>query len=175
MKIIFLEGLPGVGKTTILCTIERLNIPNVYVVDEIIDENILNNISVNEKEFMINEEMKLNKYSEGTIIIDRGPISLISYSQAKKIIDPTYDLTIANNWFNNYKNILYNNKIIYLTNMEESYSLTVDNNLNPYGTVENQKLLEAISLYNAKKYCRNLKVIEYHKSNMEEVINEIIS
>lgn len=37
-NIIFLEGLPGVGKTTIVNAIKKLNTKNVYVVDEVINE-----------------------------------------------------------------------------------------------------------------------------------------
>lgn len=174
-KIVFLEGLPGVGKTTLLNKIKELNIPNVHLVDEIINENILNNISINEKEFLLNDNMKINKYNEGIIIIDRGPISTLSYSMVKKIIDTKFNLNTAIQEFEKYKDIYENSKIVYLTNNGTSYSLTVDNINNPYGSIENQKILESISIYNSKKYCKNVVILKYLKKDMESVINEIIN
>ena len=47
-KIIFLEGLPGIGKTTLINEIRNLNIPNVYVVDEIINENLCKNREISQ-------------------------------------------------------------------------------------------------------------------------------
>ena len=86
-KIIFLEGLPGVGKTTLLNKIKNKNLDNVYFVDEIINPKIIKKGILTEEEFILNEEQKLNLYNDGTIIIDRGPISSISYRQTKKIIN----------------------------------------------------------------------------------------
>lgn len=174
-KFVFLEGLPGIGKTTLLNKIKELNIPNVHLVDEIINENILNNISINEEEFLLNDNMKINKYNEGIIIIDRGPISTLSYSMVKKIIDTSFNLNTAINEFEKYKEIYKNSKIIYLTNNGTSYSITVDDINSPYGSIDNQKVLESISIYNSKKYCKNVIIKEYLKKDMEGVINEIIN
>lgn len=174
-KIIFLEGLPGIGKTTLINEIRKKKLPNVYVVDEIINENILNNIRVNEQEFLLNDYMKVNKYNDGIIVIDRGPISTLSYSETKKIMDTNFNLDNAINNFKKYINIYRDSKIVYLTNKGNSYSITVPNTNSPYGTIENQKLLEEISIYNSKKYCENTIVLEYFKKDMEEIINEIIN
>ncbi len=174
-KIIFLEGLPGVGKTTLINEIRKKKLSNIYIVDEIINENILNNIKVNEQEFLLNDFMKVNKYNDGIIIIDRGPISTLSYSETKKIMDINFDLSNSINEFQKYINIYKDSKIVYLTNKGKSYSITVSNTNSPYGTIENQKLLEEISIYNSKKYCENTIVLEYFKNDMEAVINEIIN
>ena len=174
-KIIFLEGLPGIGKTTLINEIRKKKLPNVYVVDEIINENILNNIRVNEQEFLLNDYMKVNKYNDGIIVIDRGPISTLSYSETKKIMDTNFNLDNAINDFKKYINIYRDSKIVYLTNKGNSYSITVPNTNSPYGTIENQKLLEEISIYKTKKYCENTIVLEYFKKDMEEIINEIIN
>ena len=174
-KIIFLEGLPGVGKTTLINEIRKKNILNVYVVDEIINENILNNICINEQEFLLNDYMKINKYNEGIIIIDRGPISTLSYSETKKIMDTSFDLSNAINEFQKYIDIYKDSKIVYLTNNGFSYSITVPDTNSPYGSIESQKILEEVSIYNSKKYCKNTVIIEYLKKDMEVVINEIIN
>lgn len=174
-KIIFLEGLPGVGKTTLINEIRKKSISNVYVVDEIINENILNNIKITEEEFLLNDYMKVNKYNEGIIIIDRGPISTLSYSETKKIMDTGFDLSNAVNEFQKYIDIYKNSKIVYLTNKGTSYSITVSDTKSPYGSVDSQKLLEEISIYNSKRYCKNTVILEYLKKDMEGVINEIIN
>lgn len=174
-KFIFLEGLPGVGKTTLINKIRELNIPNVYVVDEIINENILNNTSINEQEFLLNDNLKINKYNEGIIIVDRGPISTLSYSEVKKIIDTSFNLNNAISEFKKYIDIYKESKIVYLTNNGTSYLVTVSDTNSPYGSIENQKLLESVSIYNSKKYCENTIVLEYFKKDMESVINEIIN
>lgn len=174
-RYIFLEGLPGVGKTTIINYIKE-RYSNVNVVDEIINEVILKQTSFSEDDFIKNDEMKLNKYKDGVIIFDRGPISSLSYSQVKKIIDNNYDISKALKLFEKYRDIFKEDcKIVYLTNGGKEYFIPSFSDISPYGTVDNQKLLEAISLYNCKKYCSNVIVIDYNKDNMEEVVNEIIS
>lgn len=175
-KIVFLEGLPGVGKTTIVNKIKFLKIPNVYVVDEIIKEDIINRVSDFEKDYMINDEMKINKYNEGIIIIDRGPISTLSYNQTRNIIDCKFDSSPVINWFDTVKNV-YNSEsqIIFLTNNGTKYKITSDNVNDPYGSVINQKLLESITLYNCKKYSNNVILREYYQNDMEDLINEIIN
>ena len=39
-KIIFIEGLPTVGKTYLVNEIKKRNLQNVHVVDELINQNI---------------------------------------------------------------------------------------------------------------------------------------
>ena len=41
-KIIFLEGLPSVGKTYLVTTIKNMNLKDVHIVDEIINPDINN-------------------------------------------------------------------------------------------------------------------------------------
>jgi phage terminase small subunit len=47
--------------------------------------------------------------------------------------------------------------------------------MSPYGTIENQKLLEKITLENIEKYCKKYKILKYHKDDIEWVINEILN
>ena len=182
-KIIFLEGLPGVGKTTIANNIKQLVNVNIHVVDEIIKKNIINTISDEETDYMKNDEMKIKTEFDGIIVIDRGPISTLSYNQARSIINSKFDAQPVIKWFNKIKKI-YNQKdvsILYLTTnkksykLSKSYNLSYDNNLDPFGSYDNQDLVEAISIFNCKKYCKNTIIKEYHKENMEDIINEIIN
>lgn len=174
-KIVFLEGLPGVGKTTLINEIKERNFVDVYTVDEIVMDSLKNVISNDEKDYMKNDEMKINKYNEGLIIIDRGPISTLSYNQANSIIESDFDATPVILWFENIKQIFEENtKIVYLTNYGNNYYLPYNKENDAFGTIENQKLLESISLYNCKRYSNNVVVKEYHKKDVEAIINEII-
>jgi len=176
-KIIFLEGLPGVGKTTLVKTIREMNLKNVYTVNEIIKEDILNNISHDQNDFMKNDNMKYQKYNQGTIVIDRGFISTLSYNETMKKINNNHNIENIVSWFDSIKNI-YQEKFVYtifLTTNKKAYQISENDIGGPYGSIENQQILEDITLKNIKKYCRNYKIIEYHKQNMEEIINEIIN
>ncbi len=173
---VFLEGLPGIGKTTIINIIKSMKLTNIYTVDEIINPDIINNVILNEETFLKNEEMKLNKFLKGKVIFDRGPISVLAYSQVKHIINTNYNSIKTIEWFEkNMKSFTIDAKIVFLTNVGKEYSITVDDCLSPYGSIENQKLLEAVSLYNCKKYFEKVVIKEYYKENMEEIINEIIN
>lgn len=169
-RIIFIEGLPGVGKTTMINSIR--NIENVNVVDEVINSQLEENRT---KYFLKNDEIKINLYKEGLIVIDGGFLNTISYEQAKKIINPNYDNSLALKWFDNRKNIYKKSNIfvLYLKRSDNDYFLLYDDN-NPFGTVENQKLLETISIYNLKKYAKNYKIIDYDYNEMEKIISKFI-
>lgn len=175
-KIFFLEGLPGVGKTTIANSIKEKGIANVHVVDEIIKKDIINNVSDDEKDYMLNDELKIKKYDEGIIIIDRGPISTLSYNQARKIIDENFNAKPVIDWFKDVEYIYKENvEILFLTNKGKKYKITSDNQFDPYGSIENQKLLESITLFNCRKYSNNVIIRDYYQDDMEDVINEIIN
>lgn len=165
-KIIFLEGLPGVGKTTIL---NELMKRGENVVAELV------NNPTTEEDFLENDLLKIKKFNEGKIFIDRGIISTLSYSQVKKIINPDYNINKCLRWFKKVRKYLNNSEIVYLTNKGTDYYVSVKDINSPYGSLESQKMLECISLYNAQKYCKSIKIIEYHKDNMEEVVDEIIN
>lgn len=109
-KIIFIEGLPSVGKTYLVNQIRRMNLENVYVVDELINPDIKNPFIDSEDKFLKNDEMKVNKYDDGIIIIDRGPISTLVYNQVLHLINHKYDASYVENWFNQFLNI-YKNEV----------------------------------------------------------------
>lgn len=175
-KIIFLEGLPGVGKTTIINCIQSKKMDNIRTVDEIVDYNIFENLnSSDQKNYIKNDDIKINKYNEGLIIIDRGPISTLVYNMARSELDLTFSSKEVEEWFENVKKIYDDStEVIYLKN-SDSYYTPYENVLDPYGSVENQKRLQEITLDVIKKYAKNYKIIEYKKENIEEFINENIN
>lgn len=171
-KIIFIEGLPGVGKTTIINNLRKIK--GVNVVDEVINTQSKDNRT---EYYLKNDELKFNLYKDGLIVFDRGFLSTISYEQTKKIINSDYDESIALKWFENYKSVYKKNNVIviYLKRSNDNYYLPYENDNDPYGSIENQKLLEAISIHNLKKYAKKYKVLEYSFDKMAEFINGIIS
>jgi len=174
MTIIFLEGLPGIGKTTLINKIRDLNLKNIYVVDEILE----NSKDYSQSFFMKNDIKKITKYKEGIIIIDRGPISTLSYNECLDVIAQNKDINSVVKWFNNNFKKIYrqsNIKTIYLKKHKHEYLLRYVNEQDPYGSIKNQKILEEITLKNIKKYCANYKIFYIDNYSIEDVINEIIN
>lgn len=174
-KLIIIEGLPGVGKTTLVNEIRNRNIPNVIIIDEIVNKSIIDEGIYSEDEFIKNDIQKIQQIKDGIVIMDRGIISSLSYSQTKSIIDLTYDVSKANKIFLKYKHILENCEVYYLTNMLNNVKITAEDIKSPYGTKQNQELLEHISIYNIKKYCKSYFIKEYYQQDMEKLIDEIIN
>lgn len=175
-RILFLEGLPGVGKTTITNTIKNMHIPNLFVVDEIVI-NISEKTPINQDAFVRNDEIKLSMFDEGLVIIDRGPISTLSYNMTRSIIDKNFDPSKVISWFDGIKDTLHSDDVsaIYLGNFGKSYYLPFENVMDPYGSIDNQKILEQVTISNCQQYLKNFKIREYHKRDMEAVIDEIIN
>lgn len=175
-KIIFLEGLPGVGKSTIINYITNLNKDNIHTVNEIIIK-IENKTPIEQDLFILNDNLKINKFNEGIIVIDRGPISTLTYNIVKNELVENFSSRQVIEWFNTIKDLFNGDNVFiyYLTTKGKEYYLPYNNKMDPNGSIENQKRVEEIALYNIKKYSKNYKVIEYHKQNMEDIINEIIN
>ncbi len=180
-KICFLEGLPGVGKTTIIEKIRNLNLKDVFVVDEIVLKEIFKKINLDQNLYLKNDNIKIDMFKDGTIIIDRGPISTFSYNQARHIIDIDFDFSLekVESWFKNFIELYKDSNVFvyYLIKGNENYLIRYSNDKDPYGNAENQKFLQEITMFNCKKYVKNIyfKPFNIEKDNLLELINEIIN
>ena len=178
-KMIILEGLPGVGKSTITKSINKFD-PKIVTVDEIIYDKIFANVNLYQEMYFYNDDMKIEKAVKAKkSVVDRGPISTLSYNQVRCILDKNFDYNLKDTykWFEKFENVLDSNDVcvIYLTTEGESYYIPYDNSLDPYGSQVNQELLEKVAMTNCKKYCKNLVVFKFKKENMEGLIDEIIN
>lgn len=174
-KIVFIEGLPNVGKTYLVNKIRKMNLKNVHVIDEIINSDIKNPFVDSEDKFLKNDEMKVNKYHNGIIIIDRGPISTLAYNQVLKLINYNYDVSLVENWFTQFYDLYKNdNTYTYYLNNPGVYEPSINDKKNPFGSIENLKLTHDLTIFNLNKYAKNYKIIDYNKTNLEELLNEII-
>lgn len=177
-KIVILEGLPKVGKSTLLQKIKSKNLDNVYTVDELFIQRAIQKEATT-LDFMANDDAKLACEKDGLWIVDRGPISTLSFNETKYIVDKDFffDLNLVKEWFLKWIPFLQSDNVVvyYLIGEEQSYQLRYNDSTCPHGTVENQKLMEAISLYNCRKYVKNLTIKQYKYEMLDEVANEIIS
>lgn len=175
-KICFIEGLPGVGKTYLINKIRDMKIQNTNVVDELINPDIKDPFTDKEDIFLKNDELKLSLYDDGLVIIDRGPVSTLVYNQVMHLLDNNYDASFVEKWFKQFESIYSdeNTKVIYLKN-PGVYTPSINDDKNPFGSVENLKLTDEITVFNIKKYFKNYKIIEYKKNNVESVIDEIVN
>ncbi len=176
MKKIFIEGLPNVGKTYLINKIKEKQIPNIFIVDELVNPDFDNPFTDEENLFLKNDELKVNKYNEGMVIIDRGPISTLVYNQVNHIIDNDYDAKFVEKWFEQFLDLYdSNNTYNYYLYSPNVYEPSIDDETNPFGSVDNLRLTHALTVFNLKKYAKNFKIIIYTKDNLMEVIDEIIS
>lgn len=175
MKIVFLEGLPRSGKTSIVEKIKKKEINGLYTVDEIIKTPI-DMYNDSQDYFMSNDDLKVNAYKSGCVVIDRGPISTLSYNQARHITDPKFDYDIhkVEKWFEKYLELYSSeNVFVYFLFKENNIFIPRVNGKDPYGSEINQKLLGAISEFNCHKYVKNLIIKKSY--SVDEVVNEIIN
>ncbi len=176
-KIIFFEGLPKVGKTTLINYIKNKNLPDVFVADELTTKKSRLESS-NTFDFMENDVAKINSVKSGLLFIDRGPISTLSYNQTKMIVDENYDFDIRKlkKWFAKFTSFFQQDNVFVYLLKDQNYRFREgETPTNPHGTLENQKLMEQITFYNSKKYVKNLIVKEYSYNKMEKFADEIIN
>ena len=172
LKIIILEGLPLIGKTTIINYIKSLKNRNIHCVDEL----IIQTKELDQESFMKNDMAKINKYNDGLVFIDKGLISTLSYNQMIDYLGGNKDVKIVTDWFKKEGVPFYKRDdvyTIYLTNNKKK--LRHHNRNIPHGSIKNQLMMEEITIKNIKKYCKNYEIRNYKYDEMEIFVNEIIN
>ena len=92
------------------------------------------------------------------------------------LIDNKYDASYVEDWFKKFLDIYKSdNTYNYYLNNPSIYNPSLNDEKNPFGSVENLKLMHEITIFNLNKYAKNYRVFNYDKTNMEELLNEIIS
>ena len=142
------------------------------MVNEIVTDVVQGAMQV---EWINNDKKKINMYDDGLIIIDRGPISTLSYNETQDLLTGNSELLDVYSFFKQYQSI-YNDSVTYYLKRRnnDNYYIPFDDEFNPYGSVKNQQLLEKVTLHNCYKICNKFKIIDYDYQNMEDLINEII-
>lgn len=179
-KIIILEGLPGVGKSSIL---EHLKSEQFTCIDEILDGNarkIQNGTVEHQDYFLRNDTLKVERalMSQGVVIIDRGPLSTLAYNLSKHKIVKAYNFMPVISWFITDMRAFYGRKDVTTVYLKGASSLPYEDESDPYGSSQNQKLLENITLKLAELFCKNLQVIEYDylgEKALEHLKHEILN
>ena len=172
MKMIILEGLPMVGKTTIIQYIKSLCIDNVNCVDEL----IIDTKELDQDSFMKNDLMKINKYNSSLVFIDKGLISTLSYNEMLDYLNGNPDLERVKDWFKKYGEPLYARDDVYTIYLKnKKIRLRENNSSAPHGSVENQEKMAEILVNNIKKFCKNYEIIEYEYEDMEKFVDETIN
>ena len=117
-------------------------------------------------------------YDETGIYAFINGIYFFSESEAavQTLIDNSYDASYVEYWFKQFIDIYNNDNVCsYYLYDPGNYHPSLNDDKNPFGSIDNLKLTHALTIFNLKKYAKNYKAIIYKKSNIEEVINEIIN
>ena len=92
------------------------------------------------------------------------------------MIDNDYNASYVEEWFKQFIDIYNSDNVCsYYLYDPGNYHPSLNDDKNPFGSIDNLKLTHALTIFNLKKYAKNYKTIIYKKSNIEEVINEIIN
>lgn len=172
--IIFLEGLPGVGKTTLIAELRK---KNVHCVDEIIIKNDTQQKDQPQSFFIDNDDQKVKEASEFSnqlVVVDRGPLSTLAYSLVRHKLDNSFDFMSTVNWFSTAKSIYERNNVKVLFLRGKS-ALPYEDANDPYGSTINQKILQAATLELANIFC-SVVVKDYdYSTDQKELIDEILN
>ena len=172
MKIVIFEGLPMIGKSTLINYIKSLSIENIYCVDEL----IIPTEELKQDTFMKNDLEKFNKYKDGLIFIDKAMINTLSYNEMLEYLNGNKDLNRVFEWFEKYAVPFYKKDNVYTIYLKNKKKRLRERNSNtPHGSIANQNKIEEITINNIKKYCKNYEIIDYKQEEMVGFVHEIIN
>ena len=114
--------------------IRELDLDDVYVVNELLSSPDDNTQTF----FRQNDLDKISKYRTGTIIIDIGIISILSYNQCLEMINKNKELESVIEWADEYFENMYAKATVktrYLKRHNHQYLLRYVDELELYGSV----------------------------------------
>ncbi len=100
-EVIYFEGLPGSGKTTLTTQLAQMH-PQTFLVPEYVHPGKDNPASFDSQRFfMENDELKYKaaRDSEKQALVDRGHLSTVLYSHAYQQIRGDKDLAYVDGWY----------------------------------------------------------------------------
>ncbi len=168
-KIIYLEGLPGCGKTSTLekLSTEYTTLPEIFINGDVKEFHNLPSQTF----FLKNDEQKQEKAeaSKTTVIIDRSPLSTLFFNLAKHEIDPSHNSSSVIQWFNsNIEPKISNNACNFiLIDIPSELSLKRKNrdvNLNdPWANPYTLELIRMMFIERSKAYPSQFIVLDGEK------------
>ena len=171
--IIILEGLPGVGKTTL---VNDLRSQNIFCIDELPTTKILLDT---QESFMQNDSQKVAEAqdsNEKLIIMDRGPISTLAYSLTKHKIDKSFDFMPTVTWFTTMIPF-YKQPDVHTIYLRGNSTPPYVNQDDPYGSDRNLSILDAttrhlIAIFTASSSVRQYAYTTDHKELIDEILDQ---
>lgn len=101
-EIVYFEGLPYSGKTTLIRQISA-EYPDIFTaIDEYIHPDLLKGVDIDDQRvFMENDELKYQvaRDSGRRCLVDRGHLSTVLYSHAYSRIKGDQDLSYVDEWY----------------------------------------------------------------------------
>ncbi|SRR5258706_3746579 len=167
--VVYLEGLPGCGKTSTLekLSTDYITLPEIFINGDVAE---FHNLPI-QTFFLKNDEQKLEKseISEKTVIVDRSPLSTLFFNKAKHEVDPSHDSESIIEWFNNViePKISSSNCHFILIDIPANLSLKRKNrevNLNdPWANPSTLELIRKMFIERSKAYPSQFVVLDGRK------------
>lgn len=172
--IIILEGLPSVGKSTIVATLQARGITTV---EEVIADTE-NHLDRQSQEFFMNSDTTKVSTAiaaeKALVVMDRGPISTLAYNLTKHKIDKSFDFMPSVTWFTTMIPF-YERDDVRTIYLQGKSALPYTDANDPYGSEENQKLLEEITLQLINLFTLHAATVRYdYASDQGKFIDEIL-
>lgn len=173
-RIIFIEGLPNVGKTTLVAALKNRGFASVPELPESIATLGAATRNDDQKVYMQNdmEKFRLAKAEHGMTLVDRGPLSTLAYNMARHALDKNYDVTPVVDWFGSrVQQQIYGRSDVLTVYLKGKTLPSYNSSTDPYGSTANLAALENVTLQLLKLLPIEAIVIDYDYQNGESIDN----
>lgn len=180
-RIVVLEGLPGVGKSTLIQMLRARGVVCIDETDGIEKDHKIDGNAAAQIVFMKNDLQKIKTARSQTgrlIVMDRGPMSTLAYNLVKHKLSNTFNFMPVVTWFEQFTKDFYANDNVRVVYLQGNNTLPYDDSSDPYGSQPNQQVLESVTLSLIQTFAKNYTIRKYDYkilSDQEELIHEILS